>query len=136
MVNSEFPTPPVDLVTFKSGIDTLATLVTDAADGGEKAITAKNKQGEVMVKQYAQLGHYVEAASNDDPAIFSASGFVPASTQRVLSATAASCVLRLDRPWFSCRLSGGEGQESSEAINYSGLCPHHGHYSRCRVRRK
>ena len=80
--NSKFPASPVDLVTFKSGIDTLSTLVTDAADGGKKAITAKNKQRGVMEKQYAQLGHYVEAASNDDPAIFSTSGFVAAPTQK------------------------------------------------------
>ena len=81
--NSKFPTPPVDLTTFKSGIDTFSTLVTDAADGGKKAKTAKNKQRGVMAKQYAQLGHYVEAASNDDPAIFITSGFVLASIQRV-----------------------------------------------------
>jgi hypothetical protein len=76
--NPNFPTPPVDLAAFKSGIDTLSTLVTDAADGGKKAITAKHKQRGVMEKQYTQLGHYVEAASNDDPAIFATSGFVPA----------------------------------------------------------
>jgi len=81
--NSKFPTPPVDLATFKSGIDTFSTLVTDAADGGKKAKTAKNKQRGVMAKQYAQLGHYVEAASNDDPAVFSTSGFVPAPTQKL-----------------------------------------------------
>jgi Fibronectin type III domain len=76
--NSKFPTPPVDLATYKSGIDTFSPLVTDAADGGKKAITAKNKQRGIMGKQYTQLGHYVEAASNDDPAIFATSGFVPA----------------------------------------------------------
>src|SRR5581483_5201568 len=81
--NSHFPATPVDLVTFKSGIDTLAVFVTDAADGGTKAKTAKNKQREVMVKQYTLLGHFVEAMSNDDPAIFSTSGFVLASTQRL-----------------------------------------------------
>jgi Fibronectin type III domain len=81
--NSNFPTPSVDLVTFKSGIDTFSTLVTDAADGGKKAITAKNKQREVMVKQYTLLGHYVEVASNDDPAIFTTSGFVSAPTQKL-----------------------------------------------------
>jgi hypothetical protein len=76
--NPNFTTLPVDLVTFKSGTDTLSTLVTDAADGGKKAITAKNKQRGVMEKQYTLLGHYVESASNDDPAIFATSGFVPA----------------------------------------------------------
>jgi len=81
--NPNFSNPPVDMTTFKSGIDTLAVLVTDASDGGKKAIAAKNKQRALMVKQVTLLGHYVEAASNDDPAIFSTSGFVLASTQRV-----------------------------------------------------
>jgi len=82
--NSKFPNPPFDLVTFKSGIDTYSTLVTDAADGGKKAITAKNKQRDLMDSQYAQLGHYVEAVSNGDPAIFATSGFLTAPTERVL----------------------------------------------------
>jgi hypothetical protein len=81
--NPNFPTSPVDLVAFKSGIDTFSTLVTDAADGGKKAITAKNKQRGVMEKQYTLLGHYDEAASNDDPAIFATSGFVAASNQKL-----------------------------------------------------
>lgn len=81
--NPAFSKPPVDMAVFKSGIDTLAVLVTDAADGGKKAIAAKNKQREVMIRHVALLGHYVEAASNDDPATFSTSGFVAASTQRV-----------------------------------------------------
>jgi len=81
--NSNFSNPPVDMTAFKSGIDTLAVLVTDAADGGKKAIAAKNKQRAVMVKQVTLLGHFVEAASNDDPAVFSTSGFVMGPTQRV-----------------------------------------------------
>lgn len=81
--NPAFNNSPVDMVTFKSGIDAFSVLVTDAADGGKKAIAAKNKQGAVMIKQVTLLGHYVEAASNDDPAVFSTSGFVAASTARV-----------------------------------------------------
>ena len=81
--NLAFSTPPVDMTTFKSGIDSLTVLVTDAADGGKKAISAKNKQRELMIKQYTLLGHYVEAASNDDPATFNTSGFVAAPTTRV-----------------------------------------------------
>jgi hypothetical protein len=71
------------MATFKSGIDSLTVLVTDAEDGGKKAISAKNKQRELMIKQYTLLGHYVEAASNDDPATFNTSGFVAAPTTRV-----------------------------------------------------
>jgi hypothetical protein len=81
--NSKFPTPPVDMATFKSGIDTFTVLVTDAADGGKKAIGAKNKQREVMIKQVTLLGHYVEAVCDDDPVTFNTSGFVAAPTSRV-----------------------------------------------------
>jgi hypothetical protein len=81
--NPAFSTPPVDMATFKSGIDSLTVLVTEAEDGGKKAISAKNKQRELMIKQYTLLGHYVEVASNDDPATFNTSGFVAAPTTRV-----------------------------------------------------
>jgi hypothetical protein len=80
--NTAFPAPPVDMTTFKSGIDLFNTLVTDAEDGGKKAKSAKNKQRELMVKQVTLLGHYVEAASNDDLAAFKTSGFVPAPITR------------------------------------------------------
>ena len=81
--NAAFPTPPVDMATFKSGIDSLTVLVSEAEDGGKKAISAKNKQRELMIKQYTLLGHYVEVACNDDPAIFNTSGFVAAPIGRV-----------------------------------------------------
>src|ERR1041385_7295131 len=73
--NPKFPTPPVDLATYKSGIDQFSALIIDAADGGKKAISAKDKQRLVVIKMYTQLGHYVEAACNDDPAAFNTSGF-------------------------------------------------------------
>jgi len=66
--------------TFKTAIDTLTVLVTDAADGGRKAISAKQKHREVVMKMYKQLGHYVEAACDGDMAKFNTSGFVAAST--------------------------------------------------------
>ena len=80
--NPAFPNTPVDLAVFKAGIDTLAALVADAEDGGTKAITAKNKQRVVMIKMYTLLGHYAEGACNDDPAIFSTSGFTPLTNVR------------------------------------------------------
>jgi len=81
--NLDFSKAPVDMAAFRAGIDTLNVLVTDAADGGKKTIAAKNKQRDVMTQQVTSLGHYVEAASNDDPATFATSGFVAAPTQRV-----------------------------------------------------
>src|SRR5262249_22525223 len=96
--NPAFSTPPVDMTTFKSGIDSLTVLVTDAADGGKKAISAKNKQRELMIKQYTLLGHYVEDASNDDPATFNTSGFVAAPTTRVPTQTLSPASLQwIDR---------------------------------------
>ena len=58
--NPAFPTPTVDMPTFKTGIDLFTVLITDAEDGGKKAISAKNKQREVMIKDVTVLGHYVE----------------------------------------------------------------------------
>ena len=49
------------------------------ADGGKKAKAAKTKQRALMVKQVTLLGHYVEAACNDDLATFNTSGFTQAA---------------------------------------------------------
>ena len=73
--NPKFPTPPVDLAAYKSGIDRYSALIIDAEDGGKKAISAKDKQRLDVIKMYTQLGHYVEAACNDDLATFNTSGF-------------------------------------------------------------
>jgi hypothetical protein len=80
--NPAFPNAPVDLAVYKAGIDTFASLIVDAEDGGTRAIKAKDKQRLVVIKMYALLGHYVEGACNDDPAIFSTSGFTPAPKSR------------------------------------------------------
>ena len=80
--NAAFANPSVDMATFKTAIDTFSTLTTDALDGGKRATSAKRKQREVVIKIAKQLGHYVEAASNDDLATFNTSGFVAASNTR------------------------------------------------------
>jgi hypothetical protein len=76
--NSAYPNTPVDLATYKAGIDSFSALVVDAEDGGRKAVSAKDKQRVVVIKMYTQLGHYVEAACNDDLATFNTSGFAAA----------------------------------------------------------
>jgi hypothetical protein len=75
--NAAYPTPPVDLAAFKTAIDSFTVLLADAADGGRRAISAKNKQRVVLIKLVTQLGHYVEAAADDDLATFNTSGFTP-----------------------------------------------------------
>jgi hypothetical protein len=62
-----------------------AAAVVVALDGSKQAIANKKKLREVVVKMAEQLGHYVEAASNDDPAVFTSSGFQTRSTTRVWS---------------------------------------------------
>ena len=73
--NPKYSNPPVDLATYKAGIDHFSALIVDAEDGGKKAISAKDKQRIVVTKLYTLLGHYVEMACNDDLATFNTSGF-------------------------------------------------------------
>src|SRR5438094_8216287 len=73
--NPAYPNSPVDLPTYKAGIDLYSALIIDAEDGGKKAISALNKQRVVVIKMYTLLGHYVETACNDDLATFNTSGF-------------------------------------------------------------
>ncbi len=80
--NSAFPKPPVDMATFRTAIDTFSASVTEAEDGGKKAISAKNKQREVVINLDTQLAHYVEASSNGDVAVFNTSGFEIVSNLR------------------------------------------------------
>src|SRR5438067_2251665 len=77
--NPTFPNTPVDLAIYKADIDTLAALIVDAEDSNTKAIKTKDKQRIVMIKMYTLLGHYLENACNDDPAIFNTSSFTPVS---------------------------------------------------------
>jgi hypothetical protein len=80
--NTAFPTPPVDMATFQTAISSFSTLTTNALDGGKRAISAKKKQREVVIKLATQLGHYVWAQSNNDLATFSTSGFEVAHNTR------------------------------------------------------
>src|SRR5436853_6671612 len=73
--NPAFTNTPVDMATFEKGVDSFGTLLTDAQDGGKRAISAKDKQRVAVIKMYTDLGHYAESACNDDPAVFNTSGF-------------------------------------------------------------
>lgn len=75
--NLNYPTPPVDQPTFKSGIDALTAGIALANGGSKKDIVAMHKQMEAVVKMYRQLATYVEANCKDDMQIFTSSGFQP-----------------------------------------------------------
>jgi DNA-binding protein YbaB len=78
--NSNFQSLPVDLTAFKTDIDSLSTLISEALDGSKKVVAQKNKQRQVVIKSLKLLARFVEVHSNDDQAIFTSSGFQPAST--------------------------------------------------------
>jgi hypothetical protein len=74
--NPAYPNPSVDMAAYEQGVDSFGTLLTDAQDGGKKAISAKDKQRVAVIKMYTLLGHFAESACNDDAAIFNTSGFI------------------------------------------------------------
>ena len=78
--NPNFTVPPVDLATLKANIESFLALISEALDGSKKVIAQKDKQREAVVKMLRLLGRYVEVTSNGDMAIFTSSGFQPAST--------------------------------------------------------
>jgi hypothetical protein len=81
--NPAFPNSPVDLAVFLAAITNFSTSVVASLDGSKQAIAIMRKQREGLIKMAEQLGHYVEAASNNDPATFTSSGFQFRSTARV-----------------------------------------------------
>src|SRR5437764_7063879 len=96
--NPALTNPPVDMATYEKGVASFGTLLTDAQDGGKKAISAKDKQRVAVIKMYADLGHYVESACNDDPATFNTSGFsAVVRTKTALAPLAGSSFQWIDR---------------------------------------
>ena len=65
---------------MKTQIDAYANLIAAAADCSKKAIAERKQQRAVVVKMLRQLGHWVEANCNDDPAILQSSGFQQQAT--------------------------------------------------------
>jgi hypothetical protein len=92
--NSNFQNLPVDLAALKTNIDSFSALIAEALDGSKKVIAQKNKQREAVIKMLLLLGRFVEVQCNGDKAIFTSSGFVPASTAKVASAPLTLPVIR------------------------------------------
>jgi len=80
--NSNFPNPPVDPVTLKAELDTYSVSITNAKDGGKKAITLRNTQGVEVIRMIKQLATHVEVMSKEDMNVFLSSGFQPRSSAR------------------------------------------------------
>ena len=56
--NSHYPTPQVDLATFKTEIDKFSALIAQALDGSKKVIAEKHKQREVVIKNVKSLSRW------------------------------------------------------------------------------
>jgi hypothetical protein len=91
--NAAFPNPPVDMAALLAAITTFSASVVASLDGSKQAIAIMKKQREGLVKMAEQLGHYVEAMSNNDPVTFTSSGFEIRSTARVPQAPLAQPVI-------------------------------------------
>src|SRR5258708_7856527 len=63
--NPVYSNPSVDLAVLKTDLDKFSTAITDAFDGGKKAIAEKQRLRGVVVKKLRALGHYVESACNE-----------------------------------------------------------------------
>src|SRR4051812_26220898 len=77
--NTNFPIPPVDLVTLKTAVESFQALISESLDGSKKVIAQKNKQREAVIRMVRLLGRYVEVTCEDDMAIFQTSGFQAAA---------------------------------------------------------
>ena len=80
--NPAFPTPPIDMTTFKPAIDSFSASVAAALDGGKSVTALKNKRRGEVILMLHQLGHYVEVACKGDEATFTSSGFERVSPVR------------------------------------------------------
>jgi Fibronectin type III domain len=78
--NAKLPNPPINPADLKTQVDAYASMIAAAADGSKKAIAERKQRRAVVVKMLRQLGHWVEANCNDDPAILQSSGFQQQTT--------------------------------------------------------
>jgi hypothetical protein len=101
--NSNFTNLPVDLNIFKADLDAYGVSIADAKDGGKKAISLRNKQGESVIRTIKQLSTYVELNCKDDMNIFLSSGFQPRSSMRTSAQP-------LDQPMIQSIDQGPTGQ--------------------------
>ena len=75
-----FPNPPIDPAALDALGNALTEAVLAAMDGSKTAKEVVKKQGKLIVQDLNLLALYVQNVSNDDPAIFAASGFTAKPT--------------------------------------------------------
>ena len=80
--NVNFTNLPIDLAVLKAALDAYSVSIGEARDGGRKAITLRNKQGEDVIRMLRALALCVELNCKEDMNTFLSSGFTPRSTTR------------------------------------------------------
>jgi hypothetical protein len=75
-----FGNPPIDPAALDASGNTLTEAVIAAMDGSKTAKAAVKKQRKLIVQDLNLLAVFVQNVSNDDPAIFAASGFTAKKT--------------------------------------------------------
>ncbi len=68
-------TPPIDPSSLKTALDDFVIGIGDAEDGGKRARAERRRLREEVIRMLRILGHYAEAACNEDPITFMSSGF-------------------------------------------------------------
>jgi hypothetical protein len=113
--NPAFPNPPIEMATFKKAIDDYSALITDALDGGKRAISAKQKQRDAVTQIATLLGHYVEVATNNDLATFNNQWICRGFQNANSAAASAAGDHRLDRPRPQPWNHSGEGHDDPQS---------------------
>src|SRR5436190_7808796 len=80
--SEHFPNPPVDLSVIKATLDAYSASIVEAKDGGKKAITSRNQQGESINRMLRTFASYVEFNCKDDLSVFLTSNLRPRSSAR------------------------------------------------------
>ena len=75
-----FRNPPIDPASLDASANTLTEAVLAAMDGGKTAKAVVKKQRKLVIQDLNLLAVFVQNVSNDDPAIFAASGFTAKPT--------------------------------------------------------
>jgi hypothetical protein len=89
-----FATPPVDPAALDASATTLIAANQAAMDGGKNAKAIRDKQRKLVIQDLKLLAVYVQNVSNDDPAIFAASGFTVKPTGKSAPQPVAAPVFR------------------------------------------
>src|ERR1700674_958308 len=98
--NSAYPSPPIDMPSFKSAIDALTAAAAAAAnEGGKSSIVERDKRRKDAIIMFRLLGHYVEGMCKNDMKTFVSSGFAVALGRQKLPAqpVAAPLIVTVDQ---------------------------------------